>query len=58
MIISTFNIYDSTLDQFKEYMAQEENVEKLIAVAEFCEKEGLEEKHTYVFNLLSRLKND
>lgn len=58
MIISTFNIYDSYLEDFKEYLRGEEDIEKLKTIAKLT-KEHDDEKHKHVLDLLHKLeKND
>lgn len=58
MIISSFNIYDSYLEDFKEYLRGEESIEKLKTIAKLT-KEHDDEKYKHVLNLLHKLeKND
>lgn len=58
MIISTFNIYHSYLEDFKEYLRDEQNIEKLETIAKLT-KEHDDEKYKYVLDLLHKLeKND
>jgi hypothetical protein len=51
MIISTFNIYESNLEDFKKYFKYEKNLEKLKAVFELLTDTG---KAKYIKNKIKK----
>lgn len=56
-VISTFNIFESNLEDFKKYMVQEKSLDKLKSIEKLL-KNTDQEKHKHVLNLIDNLKEN